>query len=70
MFVSKKKLQAEEEHLEGFNSEVAWVCRYGDSELPEPIAIRPTSETIIHPAMSRWIRSYRDLPMKLNQVVI
>lgn len=68
MFVAKNKLETEKDHVEGFSPEVAWVTRYGDSELAEPIAIRPTSETIMYPAFARWIRSHRDLPLKLNQV--
>eukprot|EP00922_Rhytidocystis_sp_ex-Travisia-forbesii_P028299 GHVS01041538.1.p1 GENE.GHVS01041538.1~~GHVS01041538.1.p1 ORF type:complete len:698 (+),score=132.17 GHVS01041538.1:61-2154(+) len=67
MFVSKARLEAEKDHVEGFSPEVAWVTRYGDQELAEPIAIRPTSETIMYPAYAKWIRSHRDLPLKLNQ---
>uniref|UniRef100_A0A3B0MTG1 Proline--tRNA ligase n=1 Tax=Theileria annulata TaxID=5874 RepID=A0A3B0MTG1_THEAN len=67
MFVTKEKLEAEKTHLEGFSPEVAWVTRNGDVDLPEPIAIRPTSETIMYPEFARWIRSHRDLPLKLNQ---
>lgn len=53
--------------MEGFSPEVAWVTRSGQSEMEEPIAIRPTSETIINPALQKWIHSHRDLPMLLNQ---
>ncbi|KAF4701679.1 hypothetical protein FOZ63_016212, partial [Perkinsus olseni] len=60
-------LEREKEHVEGFSPEVAWVTKAGDSDLPEPIAIRPTSETIMYPSYADWIRSYRDLPLKLNQ---
>jgi len=67
VFVSERRLRTEQEHLEGFAAEVAWVTKSGSSELEEPIAIRPTSETIIYPAMAKWIRSHRDLPLKLNQ---
>lgn len=67
MFVSSEKLQKEKDHLEGFAPEVAWVTKSGDSDLREPIAIRPTSETIMYPAFKNWIRSHRDLPLKLNQ---
>ncbi|EZG62789.1 prolyl-tRNA synthetase [Gregarina niphandrodes] len=67
MFVTKSKLEAEEDHVEGFSAEVAWVTKSGSSDLPEPIAIRPTSETIMYPAFQKWIRSHRDLPLKLNQ---
>ena len=47
--------------------QVAWVTKSGDSDLAEPIAIRPTSETVMYPAYAKWIQSYRDLPIKLNQ---
>eukprot|EP00920_Eleutheroschizon_duboscqi_P024159 GHVT01060010.1.p1 GENE.GHVT01060010.1~~GHVT01060010.1.p1 ORF type:complete len:479 (-),score=74.31 GHVT01060010.1:431-1867(-) len=67
MFVSKHRLEAEQDHVEGFSAEVAWVTKYGDSDLSEPIAIRPTSETIMYPAYAKWIRSHRDLPLLLNQ---
>eukprot|EP01116_Phalansterium_solitarium_P011074 TRINITY_DN26682_c0_g1_i1.p1 TRINITY_DN26682_c0_g1~~TRINITY_DN26682_c0_g1_i1.p1 ORF type:complete len:597 (+),score=173.95 TRINITY_DN26682_c0_g1_i1:78-1793(+) len=69
MFVSERALNAEKDHIEGFSPEVAWVTRSGQSELKEPIAIRPTSETIMYPAYAKWIRSHRDLPLKLNQWV-
>eukprot|EP00960_Hanusia_phi_P021775 644814-Hanusia_phi.AAC.2 len=67
MFVSQKALEAEKDHIEGFSPEVAWVTKSGQSELENPIAVRPTSETIMYPAFAKWIRSHRDLPLKLNQ---
>mmetsp|Transcript_17608 Transcript_17608/g.28500 ORF Transcript_17608/g.28500 Transcript_17608/m.28500 type:complete len:521 (+) Transcript_17608:112-1674(+) len=67
MFVSKGNLQKEADHIEDFAPEVAWVTRSGDADLDEPIAIRPTSETIMYPAFKKWIRSHRDLPLRLNQ---
>jgi prolyl-tRNA synthetase len=67
MFVKKKNLEAEKEHVEGFSAEVAWVTHSGNSKLAEPIAIRPTSETIMYPSFAKWIHSHRDLPLKLNQ---
>jgi prolyl-tRNA synthetase len=67
LFVSKEALEREKDHIEGFSPEVAWVTRAGQSDLAAPIAIRPTSETIMYPAYSDWIRSYRDLPLNLNQ---
>ncbi|KAK2197149.1 bifunctional YbaK-aminoacyl-tRNA synthetase-associated domain/Prolyl-tRNA synthetase [Babesia duncani] len=67
MFVSKAKLEKEKDHIEGFSPEVAWVTKSGDSDFVEPIAIRPTSETIMYPEYAKWIKSYRDLPLKLNQ---
>jgi hypothetical protein len=47
--------------------QVAWVTKSGDSDLAQPIAVRPTSETIMYPAYAKWIQSHRDLPLKLNQ---
>lgn len=67
MFVSSKVLEKEKDHVEGFAPEVAWVTRAGSSELEEHIAIRPTSETVMYPYYAKWIRSHRDLPLRLNQ---
>ncbi|KAL3828573.1 hypothetical protein ACJIZ3_017375 [Penstemon smallii] len=67
LFVSSGVLQKEKDHIEGFAPEVAWVTKSGESELEMPIAIRPTSETIMHPYFSKWIRGHRDLPLRLNQ---
>ncbi|KAG9004725.1 hypothetical protein FRB93_010216 [Tulasnella sp. JGI-2019a] len=67
MFVSSKVLEKEKDHIEGFAPEVAWVTRAGSSDLEEPIAIRPTSETVMYPYYAKWIQSHRDLPLKLNQ---
>jgi len=66
-FVSNAALEREKDHISDFAPEVAWVTKSGNSDLAEPIAIRPTSETVMYPAYSKWIQSYRDLPMKLNQ---
>ena len=66
LFVSKAALETEKDHIEGFAPEVAWVTKSGQSDLKEPIAIRPTSETIMYPAYAKWIQSHRDLPLKLN----
>ncbi len=60
-------LQKEAKHVEGFAPEIAVVTHAGGKELEEPYVVRPTSETIIYDAFSRWIKSYRDLPMKINQ---
>ena len=57
----------EAEHVEGFAPEVAIVTIGGGEELAEPLAIRPTSETIIGSMCSKWVQSYRDLPLKVNQ---
>jgi hypothetical protein len=68
LFVSQKNLCAEEDHIEDFAPEVAWVTRSGQSELEQPIAVRATSETIMYPVFADWIHSHRDLPLKINQV--
>ena len=66
LFIPEKFLNKEKEHVEGFSPEVAWVTQTGNSKLDERLAIRPTSETIIYPSFSKWIRSWRDLPMRYN----
>lgn len=67
LFVSQDRLEREKDHVEGFAPEVAWVTKSGSGDLAKPIAVRPTSETIMYPAYSDWIKSHRDLPLKLNQ---
>ncbi len=67
LFIPDKLLEKESEHFEGFNPEVAWVTRAGSSELDEKLAVRPTSEAIMYDSYRNWVRSHRDLPMKLNQ---
>ncbi len=59
--------EREASHVEGFSPELAVVTHGGGAELAEPLAVRPTSETVIGDAMSRWIQSHRDLPLLLNQ---
>lgn len=67
MFVSASALNREKDHVEGFQPEVAWVTKAGTSDLAEPVAVRPTSETVMYPYYSKWIKSHRDLPLRLNQ---
>ncbi len=67
MFIPESFLKKEAEHFEGFVPEVAWVTEGGSTKLEEKLAIRPTSETIIYATFSKWIRSWRDLPIKINQ---
>ncbi|XP_077300381.1 glutamyl-prolyl-tRNA synthetase [Arctopsyche grandis] len=67
IFVSKAALEREKTHIADFAPEVAWVTKSGESDLAEPIAVRPTSETVMYPAYAKWIQSYRDLPLRLNQ---
>jgi len=67
MLIPENLFHKEKEHVEGFNPEVAWVTHGGDTLLPERLAIRPTSETIMYDSYKKWIRSWRDLPLRLNQ---
>ena len=67
MFIPERLLNKEKEHIEGFQAEVAWVTRGGQSELEERLAVRPTSEAIMYESYSKWIRSWRDLPVRHNQ---
>lgn len=67
MFIPEGFLKKEAEHFEGFIPEVAWVTHGGDSPLEEKLAVRPTSETIMYATFAKWIRSWRDLPIKINQ---
>jgi prolyl-tRNA synthetase len=67
IFIPERLLKKEAEHVKGFAPEVAWVTQAGSSNLDERLAIRPTSETLMYEVVSRWIRSWRDLPMRLNQ---
>jgi prolyl-tRNA synthetase len=67
MFIPSSLLEREKEHVEGFAPEVAVVTHAGGEELGEPLIVRPTSETIIWDTYSRWVQSYRDLPLLYNQ---
>ena len=67
LFIPENFFEREKEHVEGFSPEVAWVTHGGDTPLEEKLAVRPTSETIMYDMYSKWIRSWRDLPLLLNQ---
>ena len=67
LFIPQSYLQREAEHVEGFSPELAVVTHAGGKELDEPIVVRPTSETVIGEYMAKWVQSYRDLPLLLNQ---
>ncbi|HKV56911.1 MAG TPA: proline--tRNA ligase [Ktedonobacteraceae bacterium] len=67
LLIPRSFLEKEAEHIEGFAPELAWVTRGGSEELEEPLAVRPSSETIIGHSFAKWIQSYRDLPMLINQ---
>ncbi|MGW7363220.1 proline--tRNA ligase [Streptomyces sp. NPDC054841] len=67
LFIPQSYLTKEAEHVEGFAPELAVVTHGGGKELEEPVVVRPTSETIINDYFSKWIQSYRDLPLLINQ---
>jgi prolyl-tRNA synthetase len=67
LFIPMSFLTREAEHVEGFSPELAIVTIGGGKELEEPLVVRPTSETVIGDAFARWIQSYRDLPLLINQ---
>ncbi|WP_329455416.1 proline--tRNA ligase [Streptomyces sp. NBC_01497] len=67
LFIPQSYLTREAEHVEGFAPELAVVTHAGGKELEEPVVVRPTSETIINEYFSKWVQSYRDLPLLINQ---
>jgi prolyl-tRNA synthetase len=67
LFIPQSYLEREAEHVEGFSPELAVVTIAGGKELEEPVVVRPTSETVIGEFMAKWVQSYRDLPLLLNQ---
>ncbi len=67
LLIPEHLLTKESKHFAGFTPEVAWVTEAGSTKLSERLAIRPTSETIMYQAYAKWIRSYKDLPLRLNQ---
>ncbi|MFH1608336.1 MAG: proline--tRNA ligase [archaeon] len=67
LFIPESLFKKEQNHIKGFAPEVAWVDFGGNTKLGERLAIRPTSEAIMYDSYSKWIRSWRDLPLLLNQ---
>jgi prolyl-tRNA synthetase len=67
LFIPYSFIQKEKQHVEGFSPELALVTVGGGKELEEPLIVRPTSETVVNHMFTQWIKSYRDLPMLLNQ---
>jgi prolyl-tRNA synthetase len=67
LFIPQSYLTREAEHVEGFAPELAVVTHGGGKELEEPVVVRPTSETIINEYFAKWVQSYRDLPLLINQ---
>lgn len=66
ILIPESLLTKEKNHFKGFNPEVFWVSKAGNNELIDKLAVRPTSETLAYQIFSKWIRSYRDLPLKIN----
>jgi prolyl-tRNA synthetase len=66
VLIPESLLTKEKDHFDGFMPEVFWVTKSGDTDLGEKLAVRPTSETIAYSMFSKWISSYRDLPLKMN----
>ena len=69
LLIPESFFKKEEEHIEGFGSEVYWITHAGTNELEERWLLRPTSETAMYPIFSLWIRSHTDLPLKTFQIV-
>jgi prolyl-tRNA synthetase len=67
LFIPESYLAREAEHVEGFSPELAVVTHGGGKELDEPVVVRPTSETVINSFFAKWVHSYRDLPLLVNQ---
>ncbi|MFE6286853.1 proline--tRNA ligase [Streptomyces sp. NPDC057877] len=67
LFIPQSYLTREAEHVEGFAPELAVVTHGGGKELEEPVVVRPTSETIVNDYFAKWVQSYRDLPLLINQ---
>ena len=69
LLIPEDQLMKEAEHIKGFEDGVYWVTKGGLSDLEVPLALRPTSETVIYPLFKLWIRSHADLPLKIYQIV-
>ena len=67
LFIPQSFITKEASHVEGFSPELAVVTIGGGKELEEPLVVRPTSETIIYSMFAKWVQSYRDLPILMNQ---
>jgi prolyl-tRNA synthetase len=67
--IPQTEFQKEKEHIKGFDAQVYWVTRGGATELDVPLVLRPTSETAMYPVFQLWVRSHRDLPLNVYQIV-
>jgi prolyl-tRNA synthetase len=69
LLIPETEFNKEKEHIKGFDSEVYWVTHAGLNELDVRLILRPTSETVMYPIFSLWVRSHQDLPLKVYQIV-
>ena len=69
LFIPQSEFNKEAEQIKGFGGEVYWVTKGGDNDLDIPLVVRPTSETAMYPMFSLWVRSHKDLPLKIYQIV-
>ncbi|MGI0132214.1 MAG: proline--tRNA ligase [Thermoplasmata archaeon] len=67
--IPQNEFQKEKEHIKGFDAQVYWVTRGGATDLDVPLVLRPTSETAMYPVFALWVRSHRDLPLNVYQIV-
>jgi prolyl-tRNA synthetase len=67
LLIPESFLRLEADHVEGFSPELAIVTHGGGKELEEPLVVRPTSETVVNSCFAKWVQSYRDLPLLINQ---
>ncbi|MCI4365404.1 MAG: proline--tRNA ligase [Thermoplasmata archaeon] len=67
--IPQTEFAKEKEHIQGFDAQVYWVTKGGSTDLDVPLVLRPTSETAMYPVFAVWVRSHRDLPMNLYQIV-
>jgi prolyl-tRNA synthetase len=67
--IPQTEFQKEKDHIKGFDAQVYWVTRGGASELDIPLVLRPTSETAMYPVFALWVRSHKDLPLNVYQIV-
>ncbi|HEV2316075.1 MAG TPA: aminoacyl--tRNA ligase-related protein [Thermoplasmata archaeon] len=69
LLIPQTEFQKEREHIKGFDAQVYWVTRGGETELDIPLVLRPTSETAMYPIFALWVRSHTDLPLNVYQIV-
>ena len=67
--IPQNEFQKERDHIKGFDQQVYWVTRGGSTDLEMPLVLRPTSETAMYPVFALWVRSHKDLPLVVYQIV-